>query len=112
MLALTWAFRTFHGTCLRRNFLADTLPATRPTALESVHAKFENPYPRLAWILGQYTSETENGVNSGLLSPMPAPNGPCTGFTFCTNLQELQGFPRTIARPAPARWEVACAARV
>ena len=96
MLALTWAFRTFHGVAKIRKFLEDTLPATSPTGFKLVDAKFENPYPDLAWILGQYTFETEHGVNSGFFRLVPTPDGQWTGFTFYTNLEELKGFPEKI----------------
>ncbi|TFK84340.1 FAD/NAD(P)-binding domain-containing protein [Polyporus arcularius HHB13444] len=96
MLALTWAFRTLHGTSKIRKFLEDTLPAKKPTAFKLVDAKYETPYPDLAWILGQYTFETEHGTNSGFFRLIPTPDGQWTGFTIYTNLEELKGFPEKI----------------
>ncbi|KAI0757757.1 FAD/NAD(P)-binding domain-containing protein [Daedaleopsis nitida] len=96
MLAFTWAFRTFHGTSKIRKFLQDKLAASKPSAFKLTGAKFESPYPDLAWVLGQFTFETETGIGSGIFRLVPTSDGKWTGFTFYTNLEELKGFPEQI----------------
>ena len=96
MLALTWAFRTFHGTAKIRKFLEDKLAASKLTAFKLTDVKFENPYPDLAWILGQFTFETATGVASGVFRLVPTADGQWTGFTLYTNLEELKGFPEKV----------------
>ena len=104
MLALTWAFRTIRGAPKIRKFLEDRLAVSKLSALNLKEAKFENPYPDLAWILGQFTFETETGTGFGIFRLVPTANGQWIGFTFYTNLEGLKDFPEktgSLRNPLP-----------
>ena len=96
MLAFTWAFRTFHSAPKIRKFLEDRLALNAPTAFALTDARLESPYPDLAWILGQFTFQTQIGRASGIFRLVPTPAGGWTGFTFYTNLEDLKDFPEKI----------------
>ncbi|EJF58505.1 FAD/NAD(P)-binding domain-containing protein [Dichomitus squalens LYAD-421 SS1] len=96
MLALTWAFRTFHTAPNIRKFLEDRLSLNAPTNFKLTNVKFENPYPDLAWILGQFTFQTKVGQCSGIFRLIPTAKGGWIGFTFYTNLEDLKDFPEKI----------------
>ncbi|KAI0762275.1 FAD/NAD(P)-binding domain-containing protein [Fomes fomentarius] len=93
MLALTWAFRTFHGADKIRTLLQDNLALSKLSNLKLTDVKFENPYPDLAWILGQFTFDSVNGGNSGIFRLVPTADGQWIGFTFYTNYEEVKGHP-------------------
>ncbi|TBU34305.1 FAD/NAD(P)-binding domain-containing protein [Dichomitus squalens] len=96
MLALTWAFRTFHTAPKIRKFLEDRLSVNAPTNFKLTDAKFQNLYPDLAWILGQFTFQTKVGQCSGIFRLIPTSEGGWIGFTFYTNLEDLKDFPEKI----------------
>ncbi|KAI0638753.1 FAD/NAD-P-binding domain-containing protein [Trametes polyzona] len=109
MLALTWEFRTFHGEAKIRKLLQDRLSAMKLSGFKLVSAKLESPYPDLAWILGQFTFESEVGKCSGIFRLVPTADGRWLGFTFYTNLEDLKGFeekvgPRRNFLPNHGKW--------
>ncbi|KAH9920544.1 FAD/NAD(P)-binding domain-containing protein [Epithele typhae] len=93
MLALTWAFRTFHGQAKIRPFLTDRLAASKISDWALGDVRLDTPYPDLAWVLARFTFKTETGICSGYFRLIPTPNGEWRGWTFYTNLEELKGFP-------------------
>ncbi|KAI0364911.1 FAD/NAD-P-binding domain-containing protein [Pilatotrama ljubarskyi] len=109
MLALTWDFRTFHGHPRIRKLLEDRLARSKPSAFKLTSAKFESPYPDLAWILAHFTFETDIGLCSGIFRLIPTADGKWVGFTFYTNLEDLHGFeekigPRRNFQPNHGKW--------
>lgn len=74
-LALTWEFRTFHGSERIVHFLADVLASadTKMTNLkiEEDHVELQTPYPDLAWIEAFFTFETSVGLGSGVVRIVP-----------------------------------------
>ncbi|KAI0770914.1 FAD/NAD-P-binding domain-containing protein [Trametes elegans] len=109
MLALTWEFRTFHGAVKIRKFLEDRLAQAKLSNFKLGTVKLETPYPDLAWILAQYTFETEIGLGSGYFRLIPTADGGWTGFTFYTNLEDLKGYeekigPRRNFLPNHGKW--------
>ncbi|KAI0653806.1 FAD/NAD-P-binding domain-containing protein [Cubamyces menziesii] len=110
MLALTWEFRTFHGATNIRKLLADRLAPAKLSSFKLTSAKFESPYPDLAWILGQFTFDSDIGLCSGIFRLIPTADGKWTGFTFYTNLEDLKGFeekigPRRNFLPNHGKWK-------
>ncbi|KAI8969673.1 FAD/NAD-P-binding domain-containing protein [Trametes punicea] len=109
MLCLTWEFRTFHGAAKIRKFLEDRLAPAKLSSFKLTSAKLESPYPDLAWILAQFTFESEIGLGSGIFRLLPTSDGKWTGFTFYTNLEDLKGFeekigPRRDFLPNHGKW--------
>ncbi|KAI0770913.1 FAD/NAD-P-binding domain-containing protein [Trametes elegans] len=110
MLALTWEFRTFQGAAKIRKFLQDRLAQSKLSNFKLTGAKLENPYPDLAWILGQFTFETELGEGSGIVRLVPTRDGRWLGYTFYTNLEELKGHEEKIGKrrnylPNHGKWK-------
>ena len=96
MLALTWTFRTFQGASKIRKFLEDTLSTQKLSEFKLTDATFQNPYPDLAWILSQFTFETDIGSCTGIFRIIPTADGQWTGFTFYTNLEQLKDYPEKV----------------
>ncbi|CDO69820.1 hypothetical protein BN946_scf184803.g18 [Trametes cinnabarina] len=110
MLVLTWEFRTFHGAAKIRKLLEDRLAPAKLSGFKLTTAKFENPYPDLAWILAHFDFESEIGLCSGIFRLIPTADGKWTGFTFYTNLEDLKGFeekigPRRNFLPNHGKWK-------
>ncbi|KAF8893477.1 hypothetical protein BD779DRAFT_1506493 [Infundibulicybe gibba] len=95
MLALTWDFRTFHGTSKIRQFLSDRLKETKPRAFElkDEYLGLQKPYPDIAWVNAMFSFETEVGLASGILRLVPTANGDWKAFGIFTTLEDLKGFP-------------------
>ncbi|KAF8893478.1 hypothetical protein BD779DRAFT_1759690 [Infundibulicybe gibba] len=98
MLALTWDFRTFHGTSKIRQFLSDQLKEMKPRAFElkDEYLGLQKPYPDIVWINAMFNFETETGLASGVLRLVPTASGDWKAFGVFTNLENLKGFPEKV----------------
>ncbi|KAJ7159293.1 hypothetical protein C8R43DRAFT_882040 [Mycena crocata] len=112
MLALTWDFRTFHGTASIEKFLTDRLVVTKPAnfRVKNELTQLECPYPDIAWIRVVFDFETEVGLASGIVRVVPqADGGNWKAHCIYTNLEGLKGMPEKIGglrneAPNHGRW--------
>ena len=96
-LALTWDFRTFHGTAKIKRFLDDQLASFDVAGLQLRDgALLKQPYPDLAWVQALFDFETNVGIASGVIRLVPTASGEWKAFNMYTNLEDLKGFPENI----------------
>ena len=97
-LALTWEFRTFHGTAKIKKFLDDQLAAFdfSNVRFRDDSAALKQPYPDLAWVQALFDFETNVGVGSGVVRLVPTASGEWKAFTLYTTLEDLKGFPEKL----------------
>ena len=112
MLALTWDFRTFHGSPAIEVFLRDRIDATHPRAfqLRQDFLGLQRPYEDLAWINAFFNFETDVGIGFGIFRLVPTANGEWKAHVVYTNLEDLKGFPEKIGAlrnpdPNHGHWE-------
>ncbi|KAI0727069.1 FAD/NAD-P-binding domain-containing protein, partial [Fomitopsis betulina] len=109
-LALTWEFRTFHGTAKIKRFLDDQLASFDVTDLRLRDgALLKQPYPDLACVQALFDFETNVGIASGVIRLVPTASGQWKAFTLYTNLEDLKGFlektgPRREFLPNHGKW--------
>ncbi|KAL5507063.1 hypothetical protein ACEPAH_6519 [Sanghuangporus vaninii] len=109
-LALTWDFRTFHGTAKIARFLNDVLNTSSQSfdsqdrvslsisklALDKDKVSLQTPYPDLAWIQAIFSFETSVGTGSGVFRLVPNSSGTWKAHVVYTNLEGLKGFPELV----------------
>ena len=109
-LALTWDFRTFHGTTKIGQFLNDVLSTSSQSTnskdkgtvaiskltLNKERVSLQTPYPDLAWIQATFSFETSVGAGSGVFRLVPTSSGVWKAHVVYTNLEELKGFPELV----------------
>ncbi|KAL1746643.1 hypothetical protein HDZ31DRAFT_81031 [Schizophyllum fasciatum] len=95
ILALTWDFRTFHGSDKIRTFLLDQLPIMHPREfrLRPGSSTFFRQYADLVWVNALFTFETDVGLASGVIRLVPQKEGHWKCAILLTNLEDLKGFP-------------------
>ncbi|KZO93174.1 FAD/NAD-binding domain-containing protein [Calocera viscosa TUFC12733] len=109
MLALTWDFRTFHGSAAIQTFLEDRLQPAELSGLQLVLSgtppTLEQPWEDVSWLVLHFTFSTKVGTGSGIVRLVyehPA-GSPGTGeggsgwkaYTVYTNLESLHGAPES-----------------
>lgn len=110
MLALTWDFRTFHGSGEIKKFLDDRLALTKLTDVEFLDATLERLYDDLAWIRGRFAFKTDIGLGDAVFHLIPQPSGTWKAFSVYTNLWDLKAYPEKIGplrnpRPNHGKWK-------
>ena len=100
-LALTWTFRTIHGTSRIRKLLGARLAETKldnirlATHRDKQPSLFQIP-GLLAWVQGFFDFETAVGVCSGIFRVVPTANGEWKAHVVYTNLDSLKGMPYNV----------------
>lgn len=109
-LALTWDFRTFHGSTKIARFLTDVLSlsseSTQSKNTSSVSisnlklakdkVSLQTPYPDLAWIHAAFSFETSTGLGFGIVRLVPTSSTAWKAHVVYTNLEEIKGFPELV----------------
>ncbi|KAH8119454.1 FAD/NAD-binding domain-containing protein [Phellopilus nigrolimitatus] len=110
MLALTWDFRTFHGSTKIMRFLTDVLASSTSSTgsnsdgrvvlsnfkLDENQVVLQTPYSDLVWVQGMFTFETSTAQGSGVFRLVPTSSGVWKAHVVYTNLEGLKGFPERI----------------
>jgi len=101
MLALTWDFRTIHGTSRIHRLLEARLAETKITTIRLAKERDKEPslftaVPGLVWVQGFFDFETAVGLGSGVFRVVPTPNGQWKAHVVYTNLDSLRGMPSKV----------------
>lgn len=113
MLALTWDFRTIHGTSRIRKLLEACLVKTKVTSIRLAEQRAKEPslftIPGLVWVQAFFDFETAVGLASGIFRVVPCSNGAWKAHVMYTNLESLRGMPEKVGplrnfEPSHGQW--------
>jgi NAD(P)-binding Rossmann-like domain len=97
MLALTWTFRTIHGTSRIRKLLEARLAEAKVDKIHLSTHRDKQPSlfeaPGLVWVQAFFDFETAVGVCSGVFRVVPTANGLWKAHVMYTNMDSLRGMP-------------------
>ena len=96
LFALTWDIRTFHGRTAISTVLLSRLASTSLGYIRLLSAKYQTPYPDLAWVVLSFAFTTDVGLGRGEARLVYERDSCWRAAAVYTNLEGLRDFPERL----------------